>query len=86
MAGVEEVRAGIQLAKEKTSTGIAALEQASMAFQEARQTLEQATSGSSQQEVGQALGLYSEALNSIGNIQSTAEAAVSSADSYAARL
>ncbi|MFD8493813.1 hypothetical protein SAMN05421504_102519 [Amycolatopsis xylanica] len=86
MAGVEEVRAGIALAKDKASAGIAALQQAKMALEEAQQTLQQATSGSSQSEVTQSLGLFAEAMNQIDGIASTIEAANSSAESYSARL
>ncbi|HEV7973457.1 hypothetical protein [Amycolatopsis sp.] len=86
MAGVEEVRAGIALAKDKVSAGIAALQQAVMAFEEAQQTLSHATSGSNQPEVGQSLGMLAEAIQSVSSTQSTAEGAISSAESYAARL
>ncbi|MDT7728589.1 MAG: hypothetical protein QOI21_5165 [Actinomycetota bacterium] len=86
MAGVEEVRAGIALAKDKASASIAALQQAAMALEEAQQTLSQATSGSSQQEVSQAHGMFAEAIQGISGTQSTIEGAISSAESYAARL
>ena len=86
MAGVEEVRAGIALAKDKAAASVAALQQAAMALEEAQQTLSQATSGSNQQEVTQAHGMFAEALHSISGTQSTIEGGMSSADSYAARL
>jgi hypothetical protein len=86
MAGVEEIRAGIALANEKASEGIAALQQAEQALVEAQQSLANATSGSSQQEVSQAHGLLAEALSGISGMQSTIQACISSADSYSARL
>jgi hypothetical protein len=86
MAGVEEIRAGIALANEKASEGIAALQQAEQALVEAQQSLAMATSGSNQQEVSQAHGLLAEALQGISGMQSTIQACISSADSYSARL
>jgi hypothetical protein len=44
------------------------------------------TAGSSQPEVTQAHGLLAEALQGITGLQSTIEAAISSAESYSARL
>ncbi|MCU1687334.1 MAG: hypothetical protein JWQ81_8073 [Amycolatopsis sp.] len=86
MAGVEEIRAGIALANEQASAGIAALQQAEQALVEAQQSLAMATSGSNQQEVSQAHGLLAEALQGISGMQSTIQACISSADSYSARL
>ena len=86
MAGVEEIRAGIAQANEKASAGIAALQQAAQSFEEAQQSLAQATQGSSQHEVSQAHGLLAQALHDVAGIQSSVQAAISSADSYSARL
>ncbi len=86
MAGVEEIRAGIALANEKSSASIAALQQAAQSLEEAQQSLAQATQGSSQHEVSQAHGLLAEALQGINGMQSTIQASISSADSYSARL
>ncbi|UOZ08561.1 MULTISPECIES: hypothetical protein [unclassified Amycolatopsis] len=86
MAGVEEIRAGIALANEKASAGIAALQQAAQSLEEAQQSLSQATQGSSQHEVSQAHGLLAQALHDISGMQSTIQASISSADSYSARL
>ncbi|MBK1785009.1 hypothetical protein [Prauserella cavernicola] len=86
MPGVEEIRAGIALANEKASAGIAALQQAAQSIEEAQQTLSMATSGSTQQEVNQAHGLLAEALQGINGTQSTIQACISSAENYSARL
>jgi hypothetical protein len=86
MAGVEEIRAGIAMANEKSNASIAALQQAVQALEEAQQTLSQATQGSTQSEVTQAHGLISEALQGINGTQTTIEASISSADAYSARL
>ncbi|WIX75987.1 hypothetical protein QRX50_31505 [Amycolatopsis carbonis] len=86
MAGVEEVRAGIAVANEKASAGIAALQQAAMALEEAQLSLSQATQGSQQHEINQAHGLLAEALNGITGMQSTIQAGISSADAYSSRL
>jgi hypothetical protein len=86
MAGVEEIRAGITMANEKCNAGVAALQQAAQALEEAQQILGQVTAGSSQPEVTQAHGLLAEAMQGITGQQSTIQAAVSSAESYSARL
>ncbi|MGC7100430.1 hypothetical protein ACPZ19_37605 [Amycolatopsis lurida] len=86
MPGVDEIRAGIALSKEKANASVAALQQAAQALEEAQLSLAQATSGSTQPEVGQAHGMFAEALQGITGTQSTIQAAISAADSYSARL
>lgn len=86
MAGVEEIRAGIAMANEKANAGVAALQQAVQSLEEAQQILGQVTTGSTQPEVTQAHGLLAEAVQGISGQQSTIQAAVSSAESYSARL
>lgn len=86
MAGVEEIRAGIAMANEKCNASVAALQQAAQSLEEAQQILGQVTSGSTQPEVTQAHGLLAEAVQGINSQQSTIQAAVSSAESYSARL
>lgn len=83
---VEEIRAGIAMANEKCQTGVAALQHAAQALEEAQQILGQVTSGSTQPEVTQAHGLLAETIQSITGQQGTIQAAVSSADAYSARL
>lgn len=86
MAGVEEIRAGIALANEKASAGIAALQQAAQSLEEAQLSLSQATQGSTQHEVSQAHGLLAEALQGINGMVSTIQAGISAAESYSTRL
>jgi hypothetical protein len=86
MAGVDEIRAGIATANDKCKSGIAALQQAAQALDEARQLLGQVTSGSNQPEVTQAHGLLDKAVQSVGDTQGIIEQAVQSAESYAERL
>lgn len=86
MAGVEEIRAGIAMANLKCNDSVAALQQAAQALEEAQQILGQVTAGSTQPEVTQAHGMLAEAVQSITGQQSTIQAAVSSAESYSARL
>lgn len=86
MPGVEEIRAGITVAAEKASASIAALQHAVQSLEEAQQSLAQATSGSTQEEVNQAHGMLAEALQGISGVQSTIQAGISSAESYSARL
>ena len=86
MPGVEEIRAGIALANEKASASIAALQQAAQSLEEAQQSLAQATSGSTQEEINQAHDLLAEALQAVTGTQSTIMACISSAENYSARL
>lgn len=86
MPGVEEIRAGIALANEKATASLAALQQAVQSLEEAQQTLAQATSGSTQEDVNQAHGLLAEALQVINGTQGTILACISSTENYSARL
>ncbi|WP_374727423.1 hypothetical protein [Haloactinomyces albus] len=86
MAGVEEVRAGIALANQKASEGIAALQQATLALEEAQQALATATQGSSQEEIQHAYGMLAEATQTLNGVQGTVQASISSTEGYAGRL
>ncbi|RSM60062.1 hypothetical protein DMH04_54795 [Kibdelosporangium aridum] len=86
MAGVEDIKAGIALANEKSLAGIAAITQASMQLDEARNALLSATQGSSQSDVSQAQGLLTEALQVLAGAQGAIQASISSAEGYANRL
>jgi hypothetical protein len=86
MAGVEEIRAGIAVANEKSLAGIAAITQASLQLDDARSALMAATQGSSQADVAQAQGLLAEALQILAGAQASIQASISSAEGYAARL
>ncbi|WP_019813882.1 hypothetical protein [Saccharomonospora saliphila] len=86
MPGVEDIRAGIALANEKASDSIAALQQAAQSLEEAQQSLAQATTGSTQEEVNQAHGMLAEAIQGINGTQTTIRACITSAENYSARL
>ncbi|SHH00278.1 hypothetical protein [Streptoalloteichus hindustanus] len=86
MASVEQVRAGIALATDKASESIGALQQAATAIEQAQTAFAQASEGSSQSDAEQINGLLQQALQSIGDVQQTVNAAISSAESYASRL
>jgi hypothetical protein len=86
MAGVEEIRAGIALANEKSLASIAAITQATLQLEDARNALMAATQGSSQADVTQAQGLLTEALQTLASAQASIQASISSAEGYAARL
>lgn len=83
---VEQVRASILNAREKATESIAALQQASMALEEAQQIFSQATVGSNHQEVSQVHGMFAEALQGIGNTRGLIQHGAASAESYAAKL
>jgi hypothetical protein len=86
MAGVEEIRTGIAVATEKAQAGIAAISQASLQLDEARSALAFATQGTGQADVGQAQGMLAEALQVLMGAQALVQAAISTAEGYAARL
>jgi hypothetical protein len=86
MAAVEDIRAGIQLANEKSLAGIAAITQASLQLDEARNALIAATQGSDKPEVLQAQGLLTEALQTLAGAQASIQASISSAEGYVTRL
>lgn len=86
MAGVEEIRAGIAVAKEKSLAGIAAISQASLQLDEARNALVVATQGSHQPDASQAQAMLTDALQTLATAQGTIQASITSAEGYAARL
>lgn len=86
MASVEQVRAAIALANDKASESVAALQAASTAIEEAQRAFAAAAEGSAQSEAEQINGLFAQAISTISEVQSSVGAAMSTADSYAARL
>ncbi len=86
MASVEEVRAGIAVATQQASEGMAALQQASSSLEQAQSALTMATQGSTQSDADQANGLLAQAVRQIGEATNSVSAAISTAESYAARL
>ena len=86
MASVEEVRAGIAQANAQASESMAALQQASSALEQAQSALTMVTQGSGQPDAEQANGLLAQAVASIGEATQSVRAAISTAESYAARL
>jgi len=86
MASVEEVRAGIAVATQQASEGMAALQQASSSLEQAQSALTMATQGSTQSDADQANGLLAQAVRQIGEATQSVSSAISTADSYAARL
>lgn len=86
MAGVEEVRAGVNLATQKATEGIAALQQATMSLEEAQQALASATQGSGQEEIQHAHGMLAEVIQTITGAQGTINACITTAEGYANRL
>ncbi|GAA4885240.1 MULTISPECIES: hypothetical protein [Saccharopolyspora] len=86
MAGVEEVRAGIALANQKTTESIAALQQAAMGLEEAQQALAEATQGSAQEEMQHAHGSLAEVIQTLVGAQSILNATIASTEGYAGRL
>lgn len=86
MAGVEEVREGIALANQKASESIAALQQATLALEEAQQALAAATQGSGQEEIHNAYGMLAEAAHNLSGVEGTINASISFAEGYAGRL
>ena len=65
MASIEEVRAGIDAAKEKASESLGALQQAQSALEEAQAQMQQVTEGSGQADVSEANAMLAQAVTSI---------------------
>lgn len=86
MASVEQVRAAIALANDKASESVAALQSASTAIEDAQRAFAAAAEGSAQSEAEQINGLFAQALSDISDVQGSVTAAMSTADTYAARL
>ncbi|HEX9338285.1 MAG TPA: hypothetical protein VF892_20470 [Pseudonocardiaceae bacterium] len=86
MASVEEVRAGIAQANQQANESMAALQQASSALEQAQSSLSMVTQGSGQPDAEQATGLLAQAVQAIGEATQSVRAAISTAESYAARL
>lgn len=86
MASVEEVQAGIARANAQANDSMGALQQASSALEQAQDTLTMATQGSSQPEAEQAKAQLLEAVKKIDEATQSVRAAISTAESYAARL
>lgn len=86
MAGVEEVRAGIALANEKATEGIAAVQHAKLVLEEAQQALATATQGSTQEEIQQVNGMLAQATESLAEIQGTINTCMYSTAGYVERL
>ncbi|WP_190813909.1 hypothetical protein [Saccharopolyspora pogona] len=86
MAGLEEVRVGIALANQKMREGIAALQQGNLTLEEAQAALVSATQGSTLEEMQQAHGMITEAVQTINGLQGTLSATINSTEGYAGRL
>ena len=86
MASIEEVRAGIGLAKDKAEESLGALQQAHSSLEEAQGLLTRATEGSSQADAPEANNLLAKAIDSITEVQQAVQGAVQTAEGVAARL
>ncbi|QIZ37024.1 hypothetical protein [Saccharopolyspora sp. ASAGF58] len=86
MAGIDEVRAGIDLAHQKMQEGIAVFQQGNLVLEEAQAALVTATQGSTQEEMQHAHGMLAEVTQTINGVQGTLSAAINSTQGYAGRL
>jgi hypothetical protein len=86
MASIEEVRAGIDSAKEKASESLGALQQAQSALEAAQAQMQQVTEGSGQADVSEANAMLAQAVTSITEVQQNVQAAIQASESVAARL
>ena len=86
MASIEEVRASINLANDKASESLGALQQAYSSLEEAQGMLIRATEGSGQADVSEANGLLAQAVDSIQGVQQSVQAAISASEGVANRL
>lgn len=86
MASVDEVRNGIALAIQQAGESRQALQQATSSLEQAQSTLTMVTQGSGQPDADQANSLLAQAVQQIGDVTRTVSAAISTAESYSARL
>jgi hypothetical protein len=86
MASVDDVRAGVLLATRQAQDGTAALQQAGLAFEQARSTFITASQGSVQPEVEQINGMLAQAVQQVNDATNSVNAAIDIANGYAARL
>ena len=86
MASIEEVRAGIDAAKDKASESLGALQQAQSALEAAQAQLQQVTEGSGQADVSEANAMLAQAVTSVTEVQQNVQAAIQASESVAARL
>ncbi len=86
MATVDEVRAGIAVATRQATEGMAALQQASLSLEQARNAFSTATQGSVQPEADQANSMLNQAVQQVSDATNSANAAITIAEGFAARL
>lgn len=86
MASIDEVRAGINLATDKASESLGALQQAHSSLEQAQGLLMRATEGSGQADAPEATGLLAQAIGSITEVQQAVSAAIQAAEGVANRL
>jgi F0F1-type ATP synthase membrane subunit b/b' len=86
MAGVEEVRRGIDVAKRKSEESLSALHKAEQDLEEAQEALAHATDGTGQDDMQQATGMLLEAIRTINDTKGTIQGVVSTAEGYEGRL
>lgn len=86
MASIDEVRAGINMATDKASESLGALQQAHSCLEEAQGLLMRATEGSGQADAHEATGLLAQAIGSVTDVQQSVSAAVQAAEGVANRL
>lgn len=86
MASIEEVRAGIALANQKSSESLGALQQAHSQLEEAQSALARVTEGSSQADVHDASNQLQHAVASVSEVQQLVRTAIDTAEGIAQRL
>lgn len=84
--GIDDVRAGLALANQKTEESQGAIEQAILSLEEAQQALGQATQGTTQDDVQQAAGMFAEAMQTLTDVQGKVSAGMTAVEQYGGRL
>lgn len=83
---VQEIVAAVNLAVEKSAAASAHLQQAGQAAEEASQALGQAAQGTSDQELGQAVGALAQAVQDVGGVGQLVARAAGDLSAYAKSL
>lgn len=86
MSSIDEIRHALSMSSDKTDQAINALQQVINEVEEIRGVLEHAMQGSNQPDIQQGIGMYSRALNDLGDLQNLLRGGNDAVTSYAGRL
>lgn len=86
MASIEEVRAGVDAAKEKASESLGALQQAQSGLEEAQAQMVQVTEGSGQAAASEANAALAQAVTAVTEVSQQVQVAIEASEQFAGQL